>query len=162
MKNLKDITFIHYGTGEYKRNLFADLENSTSLSMKNKPIGGFWACELIENSFCKSAWEEYVHDCEWDISVLGESFKFKIKEDSKIYIVDNKEDLKYLEDKYPIENSPLEKICGHKLIDYVEMSKDYDGLLLTDDGLYENYDKLESWCIESICIFNPDIILNEK
>lgn len=152
----KDTILIHFGASKYRKSDFQEIQNSKTITMLNKPQGGFWSCEYTPELDFRSEWELYVKDCEWDEDMLNEYFLFKISNESKVYVIDSEEDLNILEEKYGynFKNSHID--CT--VIDYEKMAKDYDAIYMTDDGLYENMDKVASWCIESLCIFNPDIV----
>ena len=152
-------TFIHFGTNNYNKEDFKKVKNSKYLAMKNKPDGGFWGCEYTPNSEYRSSWEEYVNDIEWDDMILEKFIKFKIIDNARVLVINNEKDLNELEKKYALKSYQFRDFCNHEVLDYEKISKDYDAIYLTEDGFYDNQEKMESWCIESLCVFNPNIVV---
>ena len=90
---------------------------------------------------------------------MRDKFLFKLSPDSKIYVIDNTEDLDAIS-AFGFDNN------GWKTIDFRRLLDDgYDGLYITEyaTGIHDNSNTmlkgLELWDVESICVFNKDVII---
>ena len=170
-----DIVWITYGSDRFNPAKFKPIEIEAQDSGTNKPHdGGLWACPV--NS--EYGWDVFCRMAEWE-DRLKSHFVFKLKPDARIYVVDGRKDLIDISTamvpkpfnfwtvyqgnrsvKYPLYQ-----------IDYKRLlNEGYDGIYVTDNasGLREMaYEMpnggfcrgLYAWDVESICIFNPDVIV---
>lgn len=156
--NVLDMTFISYGTDSYSPIKFknVDLEHWAT-ACNNKPYGGLWASPVDS----KWGWADWCKSEDFHIESLNKSFLFKLKPTANIYVIDNIKDLIEVS-TYISEYMPVLTINFKKLID-----NNYDGIFVTEhasralrthnfSGIIHD---LSSWDCESICIFNPNVII---
>ena len=124
---------------------------------RNKPIFGLWASPVDS----KLGWRNFCMKERFNIEKLRDKFLFKLSPDSKIYVIDNKEDLNAI-------SVPGLDDCGWNTIDFRKLVNDgFDGLYITEDASYIRDDTdctpirrgLGSWDVESICVFNKDVVI---
>ena len=144
------ITYRTYLDEPFDINKFNPIKNEWG----NKPRYGLWGCTGTQ-------WKRWCHS--EDFRKCTKYFKWKLKEGSKVYIIDKPEDIQYLWDNYPLNYSWATKLCLS--IDFEKLWKDgYDAVELTENGLYScrwmenNVMGTASWDVPSICIFNKDVI----
>lgn len=152
--------FITLGCGNtFEVEKFKPIENTPYFC---KPHGGLWSSP--ENS--EWGWKQWVESemPEWMEKRYGKSkFKFHLKPGSKIYQIDSVVDL--LRVPHKITTYGIYRSCCGDLIDFEEMAKEYDGILLTEKGQAETrwsdqyYGmSLYGWDCESLLILRPDCI----
>ena len=161
--------FISYGTEKYDpkktREVVADtsyfqnhpdektdkvIYSADSLRF-NKPRGGLWASPLSS----KLGWGEWCASEDFNVKSLNSHFMFKIKRNAKIYIIDTIEDLKKLE--IPTHRDSLYPI---QLDFSILLKEGYDGVFATENAVVSlRNEALGSWDVESICIFNTNIVI---
>ena len=154
--------FYTYTQKSLNKELFEPVVNT----LINKPGKGLWACE-------DNAWKIWC-DIE-DYSCGNICTQFKLIPNSKIYVINDVQDFLYLMQVYPYE--PFEGLG--RSIDWVTLSRQFDGVQLTQKGLYKCRSLLTedtgnvcynttllmgtcSWDVPSICIFNYDIITDVR
>lgn len=121
----------------------------------NKPIFGLWASPVDS----EWGWRNFCMDGGWNLERLTNKFLFKLSPDSKIYVIDNIEDLNAISAFGPDS-------FGWKTINFRKLlNEGYDGLYITRDAAHIQDDSktmlkgLDSWDVESICVFNKDVII---
>lgn len=122
---------------------------------RNKPIFGLWASPVDS----EWGWRNFCMRERFNIEKLRDKFLFKLSPGSRIYVIDSAEDLD------AVSVSGLDDI-GYKTIDFRKLlDEGYDGLYVTEDavGLYDDPQTrlrgLSLWDVESICVFNKDVII---
>lgn len=175
-KNIYDITFVSYGTNEFSKDKFIPPFMRDDV---NKPQHGFWGSPIDS----LNGWGEWCNRENFHTDKLDEHVLFKIKKGSNIYIIDTQEDLdnisKYEDIEDMIQTIQRRFKCSYemardtalkyyhnslkKIIDFNYLYKHYDGIFVTERAVKElrnvnNGDGLYWWDVESICVFNPDII----
>lgn len=149
---LENKRFIFFGD-EIEESRFYQIGNGF---LHNKPCGGLWCC--VENRVGHiSEWSEWCDAVNFTMADLTRYNRFKISPEAKILLIDNREDLDILLDKYGSEDGYY-----FKKWDFEKMSDEYDGVLLTRKGYYENYMRISSWDIPSMVIFRYDIIYDNE
>ena len=160
-----DIVWITYGWNRFDPKKFQPINYSDpSIEWTNKPFGGLWACPI--NSKC--GWRQWCEFERFRLKGLKKHFTFKIKPEAKIYVIDNEADL------VKISTTPCSRWGDNRdvlRIDYERLLREgYDGLYVTENATYlrlralgmygpdNNVMGLDAWDVESICVFNPDII----
>jgi len=154
--------FVTYGSDRFDRNRFERLRPNNLADHKHgfmfqKYTGGLWACPLTNNG-----WEKWCREEDFRVERLSSHFLFTLTENARIYVIDSQDDL--------IAASTLVDRFGIHYINYDELIKNgYDGLFVTDraiwsirDGLKHNdeyYEGLAIFDVESLCIFDPDVIV---
>lgn len=96
---------------------------------------------------------------EFAIDSLDKHFLFKLSPGAKIYVIDNKEDIKSI--------STLRGYYGERLMNFQSLiDAGYDGIFVTANAIKQfrmfvekGYGNLNVWDVESICIFNKDVIV---
>ena len=154
---MSDKIYVSYLKGEFDRNKIVIPDNINSF--RSKPECAFWGSPengtYTWKDFCRD--EGFIH--------YNYCFKFKLKEDSFIYQVQDIDDLKDI----PLTDG---KYFG-KIIDFNELREQgFDGLELFDSCIghmflpknkYKDISDIETcfnmWDCESIAIWNPDIII---
>ena len=158
---LHDTIFISYGTNKFDvnqmRNINKDInsrEMMVSLS-RNKPLGGLWASPLCSDR----SWGEWCSNNNFRLETLSTHFLFKIKKNSNIYVIDNIDDLIKISDYYTPK-------IGKRCINIPYLLDNYDGIFVTSSAVHklrilDDYlmSDLYSWDVESICIWNKNIII---
>ena len=139
---------IHYGCKKINPRKFTPIKNRKWC----KPYGGFWSSPV--NS--KYGWKDF---CETDMtSGIPKLFvKFKINKYARILKIDTLYDLEKVVSKYRIKSYS----CLGDLINYEQLSKDYDAIWLTDEGQCStrlSEPNLYGWDVETVFIMNPKII----
>jgi hypothetical protein len=151
---ISNTIFISYGTDRFDENNFRQpIFNSSRVLINNKPVGGLWASPID----AKYGWVDFCDCNAFHLKTLAKHFLFKLKPESKIYVIDNYDDLKKI--------STIPDYLGQMCINW-ELLQDYDGIFVTDKGRNLRYVKgmrgLDAWDVSSICIFNPSIIIPIK
>ena len=151
----------HYGHNHFDQNLFIPIHNR---EFSNKPIGGLWSCPTVD---VDRSWYDWSIGEEFHLENLKEHFDFTIKDSARILEIKNMKDL----DKLPrvSHNSSIyEYDTMNSDIDFEELTKDYDGIKVwmyraedldrskrLFDGIYY---RLYGWDVDTLLVFNPNII----
>lgn len=147
--NLPDI--IHYGNSFFDTNKFEAIKNYMV-----KPRGGFWTSPIDSNL----SWYQYCLKTNYKIESLNNWCILKFKENAKILLIDNINDLLRL---------PINKKRFITSLDFELIAEFYDAIWLTEDGQYRTrlpnneialkYNlNLYSWDVETILILNKDAV----
>lgn len=147
MENINNRIFIHYGHKEFDNNLWEEIHNIKFC----KPYGGLWASDL-NAKFGWKDWNEKEHYTECEDN---NSFKFKLKKGTKLYTVNNLNDLNQL----PLDNSvPIEMHKISYCLDFKKIKQNYDAIEVNISNDNNLYWKLYSWDCDNILILNKDCI----
>lgn len=138
---------IHYGSNQFNIELINQIKNDNWV----KPKGGLWTSPVNSEwgweNWCKS---EQFRDCNEKIS-----FKLKLNNDAKIYIIDCFDDLV----SAPKITFNLGENYQKQYIDFEELAKEYDAIWLTIKGLNQTHLSYPldfyGWDCETILIMNP-------
>lgn len=153
MTYTKDMIFVSYLNGEYDQKSFKPIQYGGITATLNKCHNGLWACPL-ESTY---GWKEW---CEKEEFFIGNNlFTFKLKDNAKIYVIDNYEDLEKI--------STLKDRFGMRYINFKQLlDNNYDGIYASENAVkslrYINdgsIQDLSSWDVESLCVFNPNVII---
>lgn len=159
---MKEI-YRHYGHSKFDKSLFCPISNR---EFSNKPYGGLWSCPTKDVDVDWKTWSE---GNDFSLDRLKEHFDFKIKDSAKILEIKDIKDL----DKLPrIRNERIRTLLEfdrmNSDIDFEELAKDYDGIMVwmyrSTDISYETklfdgmYYRLYGWDVDTLVVFNPDII----
>ena len=144
--------FIHYGSEHFSKKMFKEpVYDGDRVRCLNKPSKGFWGSPVN----AKHSWRDFCLSEEFDVSSLDKHFKFKIKESARVLKVLNIKDLFSLYRKYGVIGE-----YGRRALNWKKIVKEYDAMLLLIpddfDLLYRL--NLTSWDVDSIVVFNPDIV----
>jgi len=161
---MKEI-YRHYGSQKFDPKAFIPISNKM---FSNKPSGGLWACPTIDVDI---SWDRWSRDNEFCTDKLKEYFDFKLKRGAKILIIKNIKDLNKLprvNTEDPEIKSILEMDSLNSNIDFEELSKNYDGMMVwmyrskdidTTKRLFDGmYYRMYGWDVDTLLVFNPDIV----
>lgn len=143
--------YIHYGNEEFKREKFEPIKNR---SMMAKPLGGFWASPVDS----ERSWKEF---CERDgvACDMTKSFTFSLSENARVLSINSVDDLA----KLPVDTKGPNSLCLalglDPIPDFEELAKNFDAIEVSISSDGRLYDKLYGWDVDSICIFNPEVIV---
>jgi len=156
-------THIILGITELNKENFNEIKNRPCF---NKPFGGLWASPYYPNNEYVSAWHEWC-SYEQEDWITNDSVIIKIKESSKIYTINNQNDLIKLIDIVGIIEDDLTNKLLYTIPNFEKASKIFDIIYLTQKGQCEthfpmrhnklNY-SLYGWDCESILVMNFDCI----
>ncbi len=112
-------------------------------------------------------WGDWCSNEQFRQDTFQKHFAFKLSPDAKIYVLSNIQDLVKISTRKNRGHEP--SFLYPPMIDIGELVKNYDGVYITKDAAYQlkhtNHSKidmvanLDSWDVESICVFNPDVIV---
>ena len=150
-------------------------------SAHNKNIVGLWASEYTPKGKYKSQWEEFARESDIrDKENLDIYFTFKLKENANILVIDTLENLSALDEKYvyiktndkkleisdklmhmdvkdPEYSNLLKSFFEEQdiiLLNIANISKDYDGIFMTDYAISRMRYAFDLWSVESLVVFN--------
>lgn len=142
--------YIHYGSDKFDINKFNSIKNRSFI----KPEGGLWSSPVNAPNY---SWYDWCLDNDFYTEQLKKSFIFTIKPTSKIITIDtndkrkaftNNKDLYYSDRSGVFENINFQHL--------VELG--YDGLeifIFSEEVYFSFY----GWDVDSLLVFNPDIII---
>lgn len=142
---------VHYGSDTFHSDNFYLPKNRRG---RNKPSGGLWTSPKES----KISWFNWCKINHYKENKLEKSFLCKLKEDSKILIIDSKSDLEKIS---TISYQFLELKFNYP--DFEKISEDFDAIWVTERGLSENkkiWDScnLNGWDCETVLILNSKVI----
>lgn len=140
--------FIHYGTENFSLEKFEDIKKKRKYCL-NKPAYGLWASPVNTNW----GWKDWCKSENYRIDSFGKSFRFRLKNGSKILTV------RMIRDIEPfLKREANDPFYGR--IQFSEIMKKYDGLeLIHGDHYMELHDgPFYTWDCDSIVIWNPGVI----
>jgi hypothetical protein len=164
MKFNQDIVFVAYLPEKFDMKKFKGIEYDWQIQMVNKCRNGLWASPIDSNL----GWEQWckAEDFTSAIDKMKYSFFFKLRPGAKIYPIDNINDLKKISTAYQRDDKG--RVRGkQKKIDFISLlAKGYDGIYASENAVRtlrntfnSEMDELYTWDVESICIFNPNVII---
>lgn len=149
--------YIHYGSEKFDMDKFLEIKDRGLLNPGrntciNKPDYGFWASP-IDTDF---GWKEFCVNEDFRTDRLSESFTIELSDDAKVFTVTKLDDIPsdyiFRKNRYGAEYYNL---------NFDRIMKDYDAMeLIHSDGHYSELhnDLFYSWDVDSIVIWNPQII----
>lgn len=140
--------YIHYGSNKFDKDLFQPIKNRYFV----KPDGGLWASSIN----ARYGWKDWNKDTEFRECKEENSFKFKLKANAKVCIINSVKELKLL----PMENQ-CPSLIGRqiKFLDFEKLiTLGYDAMLVNISSDYGLYWDLYGWDCDSLLVFNKDII----
>lgn len=155
---MKDIIieqgFIHYGHRHFdKQNNFKPIKNKYIFT---KPEGGLWGSPINSPLSWKRFFIKEDMKSIWGSDYITKWFTFRLKDNAKVLFITSTEELKDLP-HMPREHD-LSIFDMWEILDFEKLTEQYDCmivLLSEDDRLYST---LTPWDVDSILIFNPDIV----
>lgn len=140
-------TYIHYGNKYFDKNKFDEIQNDGW----NKPVGGLWASRVD----AKFGWEHWNEEQQFRPCLEENSFKFKLKEDTRILVIDNIEILESL----PKLKGMDEWSSTITFLDFEELIKEYDAMELLISECGALYQIMYGWDCDTMLVFNSDKII---
>lgn len=137
--------YIHYGHKSFDNKLFDEIKNERAWV---KPIGGLWA----SNINAKYGWKNWCEEQRFRKCSIDNSFKFKLKEDTKILKIDNSDILK----KLPIVNAPFRTSWIN--LDFEKIKEKYDAIEVLISADHQLYWDLYGWDCDSLLVLNKEVI----
>lgn len=127
-----------------------------------KPYGGLWASRVD----AEYGWKEWTEDNEYRTDYYNKDnyFKFKLRDDAKILVINDVKQLDKLPKVKSKFNLPIENTNIY--LDFEKLAKEYDAIevLISEEKVnpldFNNslYWKLYGWDCDSILIMNKDIV----
>lgn len=136
--------YIHYGSKNFDPQRFQKISNIPEFI---KPSGGLWASRVD----AEYGWKEWCNDNSFN-SDVKEYFKFNLKPDAKILIIENATQLNLLPKNE--ENVIINKL--YKTLDFEKLAKEYDAIEVLISADHKLYWDLYGWDCDSILIMNPE------
>lgn len=175
MSKNTDNLYVHYGSDKFILGKSKELRNRTGVC---KPFGGLWSSPVYGTN---NTWRRFCKDEHFNVESLNKSFRFRLKDDSKILKINSITDVSNMYKRFPRVLSSGEKImaqfldCGPferfgisegSLVDYERMSRVYDGIEIRDinkdDDDLSYWMRHNGWDVDTLLVFNPNIIQCEK
>lgn len=147
-------TYIHYGSKVYDPSRFKEIKNRWCPWNKPQHGTGLWASAVD----AEYDWKDWCEDNNFGECIDDESFRFTLKDDTKVFTVKCEEDAKRLLSKtgkfYAYSASLFDGIDFEKLRDF-----GYDALEIFAGSNRTIYDLFYGWDCDSILILNKDVIV---
>lgn len=152
------------GKKELNKEVFKPVSNRTC---SNKPEGGLWASPYYPNKEYISGWHEWCSS-EMEDWLSNDSVILKLKEDAKVFTIDNQKDLIKFINIVGIVEDEFTLRMGLKMFAYPNFEKAsqiFDAIHLTEEGQWRtrfsdnkcDYN-LYGWDCESVLILNFNCI----
>ena len=141
--------FITFGTKNINASIFRDI-----VPFNTKPYGGLWLTKYTDIN--ANEWLMFLeeHPSIFYYKFNGEASIVTLNDNANILYINNIEDFNNAYNKYPSDNE------NRKILNYPQITKDYDGLYINSKIIYEiGY---EDYCISSLILFNPFAIKSYK
>lgn len=142
---MKDEIYIHYGHKSFDNELFDEIKNERAWV---KPVGGLWA----SNINAKFGWKDWCKEQRFRECSIDNSFKFKLKEDTRILKIGNSDILK----KLPIVNAPFRTSWIN--LDFEKIKENYDAIEVLISADHQLYWDLYGWDCDSLLVLNKEVI----
>lgn len=143
----------HYGQGSMIPELFEPIKNDQRVLIRNKPAGGLWASPVDDKA---SKWEDFLKQ-EMGMDV-ADYFDFSIKDDAKVLYISCPDDLQEL----PTADDVVNLITHAPCLDFEELAKEYDAIFVNLSQGYGIRGVFDAWDVDSLVVFNKDIIQVER
>lgn len=153
--------FVHYGSKKFDKNLFESIKNQYFV----KPQGGLWASSVNAKYGWKD-WNEYsgFRKCQEE-----NSFKFRLKENAKVCIINKIEELRSLPENGAYKNEEYKNVLSRSVIKDIKcldfeklVTMGYDAILVNISSDQRLYWALYGWDCDSLLVFNKEIIEEVK
>lgn len=147
-----DNIFIHKGHPTFDPNKFLKIKN---IPLFVKPMGGLWGSP-IDSSL---DWTSFVNGENFNKQkYIKNSFKFKLNTDSVLIIDDahKLDNLPHLDTWETICDKPMHSFYDE--LDFEQLAKSYDAMVVLISSDYKLYERLYGWDVDSVLVFNPDVV----
>lgn len=155
MKTNFDTVYVHYGDDEFDPDLVTEkgILSDWAYGILMKPKG-LWAAPVD----AKFGWKEWCTSEDFIIPALNHSFKFKLKDNARILEVHRTIDvLDYLYEHQWLYNYTDSGKITRTALDQHKLITEFDGMEVYLDN-WEVRWLLTGWDVNSICIWNPDVV----
>ena len=150
--------YIHYGANEFDKEKLCNIYKEETGDKPN----GLWGSPLSS----EYGWKEWCLWQEFRTERLKESFKFRIDKKAKILRVRREEDILSFVIKDPYNRrEPLDGCKTCRFFDQLDLKriyKTFDGMEYIDSDWRLYSGMFNSWDVDSIVIWNPNVILPIK
>lgn len=143
-------TYVHFGTNQFDKKLFRPVKNSF---LQTKPSGGFWGSP-VDGKYTWELWNIDNHFA--DVSESAPKLYFTLKPSAKILKINNEESFQQFDSKYKLPKTDLQLFYPY---DWIRVAKDYDAMEVSISDYNALYMKLYTWDCDSICVFNPNVVV---
>lgn len=152
----------HYGNNKFDKDNFIKVTNAL---YSNKPKGGLWASPTKDVDL---SWKEWCEQEEFKLGSLDKHFDFTLKDNAKVLTITSIKDL----DPLPLREDEDATSNVWVNLDFETIAKEYDAMMVylyrdtsSEEEYYKTlirdnslYYKLYGWDVDSIVVFNPDIV----
>ena len=149
------MVYIHYGHNNYDEAQFMPIQNLTKWI---KPDGGLWASP-VKSSYGWKDWNETSNYMRCDEK---NSFKFKLKTDAKVLVIDSLKSLQRLipDGKRSIYGyvEGITEDTKQYYLNFEVLARMYDAILYEVSKCQELYWVLYGWDCDSLLVLNKDKI----
>ena len=167
------MTYIHYGHTELHPEWLTGVKNrSPFCDVKPDPKTAIWASP----KYAKHGWKDWCEEEQFKTGSLDEHFTFELSDEAKILLIDSEESMHELQPFLTVhpalaelDKSDISEILkearktgfGQMLrLDFEKMAKaGFDGMEISISKYPQLYWFLYSWDVDSICIWNPKVII---
>lgn len=158
-RHLLNRIFIHHGSNNLDLEMNYDVRNVSR--MYNKPTSAFFATDYLGeyNEYGRSSWIEFVTyntNCDELLNRLDTYTLFELNNTANIRVVNTRTDYSMLRHNYTFTINI--DGCEIVLLDYEKLSRDYDGLYITENLLFNGgdavYDELSTFNVSTLVLFN--------
>lgn len=140
--------YIHYGSTKFSNNEWEPIRNENWI----KPYGGLWASDID----APYGWKDWNETSDYQKCDSVNSFKFKLKPEAKILVIDSVNALKRL---HKLQYTVTTLVRDTYFLNFERLLEDgYDAIdfqLSKDPKLYW---AMYGWDCDSILVMNKDII----
>lgn len=140
--------FFTLGTNYISTSLFFPIKDTLNCS---KPMGGLWLTKYYEEYPNFNEWLDFLETKPSyflaKYSLSSPAAIVTLKNNAQIFMLDSKEKLDYLKQKYPAPN----------FFSYELLSKDYDGIYFKIFEINDN-NIINAFSVNSLILFNLDVI----
>lgn len=147
--------YVHYNSNKYDKERLYRAVNDPEKHYLEHPFQykphGLWASP-VDSEY---GWKEWCEDEEFYMYKLEKSFKFTLSPEAKILMI------KAPEDTYPYTKEHG-LLVAENALDLNKIYSEYDAMEVdfSDNYIELRYDPIfYSWDVDSICVWNPDIII---
>ena len=153
----KEVTYIHYGHTAFNPDEFGEVCNERGWI---KPTGGLWASPVN----AERGWKDWCEDECFRECTEDNSFKFTMRDPSRIFYIDSEEALKEFAERYGKSYWQIYGIARHdksiSSVDFEQMLRDgWDALEISLSDYEALYRALYGWDCDSIVVLNKDAVM---
>ena len=142
-------TYIHFGTNHFDKSFFKPITQR----LPTKPDGGFWGSPIDG----KYTWEKWNIDNDYnDVSENSPKIYFTLISSARVLTINNEESFQQFDKKYKLPKTEFDLFDRYN---WKQIANDYDAMEISISDYPALYMKLYTWDCDSICVFNPNVII---